>query len=83
MKSNKRYPKGRARRKRPEPPVTVRQMTDEEWTRAQERIGTKQRKIANWAKKETPYDAAKRAIIAGETFRSQKPSDYRRKRRRK
>jgi hypothetical protein len=83
MKSNKRYPKGRARRKRPEPPLTVRQMTDEEWTRAQERTARRKAGIEKWAAKETPYDASKRSVLSGDDPypRSQKPSYYRRKRR--
>ena len=83
MKQNRYQPKGRARKPRREPPITVRQMTDEEWSAAQEKIGTKAKIIKNWAKRETPYDANKRAVQSGDKFRSQKVSDYRRKVRRK
>lgn len=78
-------------RKRKAPQVTVRKMTDEEWVAAQDKMSRKQAGLKRWADKATPFDPKrrgafdenKRKIEAGETFRSQKPSEYRRKAKRK
>lgn len=83
-------PRSRRKRKRLEPPVTTRWMTEEELDAAQNRmhekrqqwIRQKQQERAALAKDPTLAEA-KRQILAGETFASQKPSDYRRKVKRK
>jgi multidrug resistance efflux pump len=83
-------PRSRRKKKRREPLITTRWMTEEELDAAQNRmyekrqqwIRQKQQERAALAKDLTLAEA-KRQILSGETFASQKPSDYRRKIKRK
>lgn len=67
--------------RKPPPPVTVRYMSDEELAAAQEKM--KRKAGIRPRKRGDMTDENRRKIDAGETFRSQYPSRYRRKMKRK